>query len=111
MLSREVVKLVSRALAVIQAITALLDISYLPEKLAAWSRDVEELRNLPVGSHLFDYDTSLVREDRIYLAFLTFRIGLLCLATLLLWRCGPRIEKMLAFSPVKGQISNESGSV
>jgi hypothetical protein len=110
MSKREIVVLVSRALAIIQAITAVLDLAYLPEHLMVLSRHVNELNSLPMGSHLFDYDASLLREDRIYLAFLTLRIGILCLAALLFWRCGPFIERMLSPSTVEGKASDQTGS-
>ena len=109
-MGRESFRVVSRALAVIQAITAILDISYLPERLVALSRHIHEVDLLPLGSRLISYDASLVSEDRIYLAFLTFRIGLLCLATLLFWRCGPLVEKLLDFSTGGSQSSDQTGS-
>jgi hypothetical protein len=83
----EVVRLVSRALAAIQFITALLDITYLPERMLAVSRygRVDPRLGLPFLGLL----------ERVEISSLLFRIaGLLTLAWLF-WACGPKIMELL----------------
>jgi len=92
---RELVILVSRALAAIQVVTALMEMTYLPDHLLALSRHIKEFQDLPIGNHLRAYDLSVITGDRVALAFLVLRIGILCLATLAFWICSPRIEKIL----------------
>jgi hypothetical protein len=77
--------LVTRALAFIQLITALLEITYLPERLL--------LVQLHFRTHgaLNTYDP-LFAPDLISALVLLIRIGILLLAALLLLRGGPKIQ-------------------
>jgi hypothetical protein len=88
MTRREVVLLVSRALAVIQLMSALLDITYLPAYLM-------DLFHHPLSLHwpyFNDYWSRYYTE--LLLAFVA-RIAILLFAALVLWRCGPQIEAFL----------------
>lgn len=86
----EVVRVVSRALSVIQGITAAIEISYLPERFVSLAHDAGRLNDF-------------VAYDRIGLAFLFFRIAFLLAAAAALWNCGPWIQRLL------GPVDTRSG--
>lgn len=91
---KEAVLLVSRALAVIQFVTALLDISYLPERFISlnhYTRVVNSIGDSGVGAYSVYYLT----YDRVGMAFLFARIAALLTLTLVLWNCGPWVERLL----------------
>jgi len=85
----QVVLLVSRAIAIIQCITAMLEISYLPERLMSLHH-YQARGNAPAA--LPDY---LARLYSTEVALLCFRIALLLTLTLVFWQCGPRLREFL----------------
>jgi hypothetical protein len=84
----EAVKLVSRALAIIQLITALLEITYLPADILAWYHHAQ------FGSSLISSDY-YTRLSSIELGALILRICGEFLLTLILWNCGPWVARFL----------------
>jgi hypothetical protein len=93
----EVVLLVSRALACIQAITAILDASYMPERFMSLHHYVQEaqLAASVRNSSTFELTAYYVSLDRTEIAFFFGRIAFLLLMALLFWNCGPRIARFL----------------
>jgi hypothetical protein len=89
MTREEAILLVSRALACIQAIAALLDFSYLPEHMLSLHH---YLQLAQTGSTTVAYWLSL---ERVEIAFYFGRIAILLLTTLIFWNCGPRIARFL----------------
>ncbi len=85
---REIVLLVSRALAVIQIMSALEEISYLPNRLILLWHQIGPTRFLDLSSYfsLYEIESTLA---------LILRISLLLLAAYLFWTCGPKIERFL----------------
>jgi hypothetical protein len=75
-------------LAVIQVITALLDITYLPDRLMVLWHQIGPRRFLDLSSFgsIYEIESTLA---------LILRIALLLLAAYLFWNCGPRIEQLL----------------
>ena len=97
-MSREdVVVLVSRALAAIQAITALLDASYLPTHFMSLHHYGQEAQMAAAASKrgTFDLAAYYVTLERVDIAFFFGRIAFLLLMALLFWNCGPRIARLL----------------
>jgi len=86
---REIVVLVSRALACVQLITALLDVSYLPEKLFSFLHYVHQPDALDNGHRYFRM------LDSISILTQLARIGILLVAFLIFWNCGDWIEQIL----------------
>jgi hypothetical protein len=82
---RECFVLVSRSLAFIQLISALLEVTYLPERIL-----LVQLHFRTQGT-LANYDPLFV-PDLLSALVLLIRIGILILAALLLLRGGPKIE-------------------
>lgn len=87
---KETALLVSRAFALLLTTWALVDVTYLPERLFALSHHMS-LRSA-LATH--DYWSSYYL---IITAFSLVRILALFLAAALFWRCGPRAEAL--FSP------------
>ncbi|MGH9560564.1 MAG: hypothetical protein ACRD3S_03835 [Terracidiphilus sp.] len=85
----EAVVLVSRALACVQAISALLDLTYLPDKLM-WLRHYMQLSSS--GS---SYGTEMMPIEQIEIALYFGRIAMLLFFTFVFWNCGPRIARFL----------------
>jgi hypothetical protein len=85
--TNQIVLLVSRAIAVIQCITALLEVSYLPERLMS----LHHYRG-PGEILASDY---LARQYSTALAFLCFRIAVLLALAWAFWQCGPRLRRLL----------------
>ena len=83
----EVVLLVSRAIAVIQCITALLEISYLPERFMSLHHSMRS--SSWIGP---DYLTSI---HSLEFSMLCFRITGLLVLTWVFWQCGPWMKKLL----------------
>lgn len=83
----EAVLLVSRALACMQAISALLYASYLPERLLSLHH-YTQLQS--------EYFTAY---DRVQIAFYFGRIAFLLLMTFVFWNCGPGISRFLLPEP------------
>jgi hypothetical protein len=93
----EAVLLVSRALGCIQAITALVEAAYLPERFIALHHYVQRIQ-LALAARdtgAFDLETYYVSLERVEIAFFFGRIAFLALFTLLFWNCGPRIARFL----------------
>jgi hypothetical protein len=88
MTQNEAVRLVSRALAIIQLITALLEITYLPGHILSWHHHAQ----FGATSIPSDYLTRLYTID---LGALVLRICGELLLTLILWNCGPWIARIL----------------
>jgi hypothetical protein len=85
MSKKDCLVLVTRALAFIQLISALLEISYLPEKLM-----MVQLHFRRQG--ILDAYDPLLRPDLVDALSLIIRIGILLLAALFLLQAGPRVE-------------------
>jgi len=88
MTRREIVVLVSRAIAVIQLMSAVIEITYLPAYLLNLFHHLFPVGSLDVG----DYWSRYYMEA---LLALIARIAILLLAALIFWKCGPKIEQML----------------
>jgi hypothetical protein len=94
MTREEVVRLVSRAIAAIQFIYALVDITYLPERMLAVHHygSVDPRLGLPFIGLL----------DRVEISSLLFRIAGLLSVAWIFWNCGPWISRMLLPDPQAG---------
>jgi hypothetical protein len=84
----EVVRVVSRALACIQMVSAVLDASYLPNYSLS-------LHHYSQSAELSTSSAYLATYDRLDIAFMSGRVGFLCLMALIFWNCGPRIACFL----------------
>jgi len=87
---REMVLLVSRALALLYFISALIEVTYLPERLFSLTHYWKQ--NSVLLGHNYATNDYLIIATSLVLRILTY----LLIATLL-WRCGPRVERL--FSP------------
>jgi hypothetical protein len=87
---REVVLLVSRALALLFISSAFIEGTYLPERLFAFSHYVRQ-RSVVVGPS-FSSNYYLILS-----VFLVLRVLSYSFAATLFWKCGPRVEGL--FSP------------
>lgn len=96
---KEIVLLVSRALAIIQFVTALLEISYLPERFMSL------LRHDRLDSVLISPATDAWYQNyyRVVIAFLFLRIIGLLVLTYIFWNCAPWFERQLL--PANGDAS------
>jgi len=86
---REAIVLVSRALACIQLITALLDATYLPERVLAFLH----YANLPEATTNSQHYFRVI--DTLSVFTLIVRIGILLVTFLIFWNCGAWIERTL----------------
>ena len=86
---REIVVLVSRALACIQLITALLDVCYLPEKLFSF---VHYANQPDISGNSQHYFRML---ESVSILTLVLRIGILLVSFLIFWNCGAWVERTL----------------
>jgi hypothetical protein len=88
---KEAVLLVSRALAVMQFAYAMIEITYLPIRVMSLAHHARRLSVL--GESAYDaFWQSYYRTD---IAFLLLRVLFLLLVTVVLWNCGPWIERVL----------------
>ena len=90
---RDIVLLVSRAIALLQIIAAVVGISGLPTQAFLIYRQWTRLAGLPAINRI---------QDPVFgMGLLTtlLRIGLLLFAATLFWNCGPAIERMLLPTP------------
>ena len=87
---KELVLLLSRAFALLLISWALVEVSYLPERLFALSHHINERSVLATHDYWSSYYL-------IVTVFLVVRILALLLAAALFWRCGPRVQAL--FSP------------
>ena len=85
---KEIVLLVSRALAVMQAAYALVDVTYVPAYLFS-------------ANHYAPDAGYLGTIHRIELAAMLFRIVGLAVLSWLFWRCGPWVAGLLLPTPAK----------
>jgi hypothetical protein len=88
---KEVVLLVSRALAIIQFVTALLDTAHLPE----WLVSLHHHESLIAAAGISDADVYWRSYDQVAIAFLLARIASLLVLTLVFWNCAPWFERLL----------------
>ena len=95
MSKEEIVRLVCRALSIIQVVTAVIEMAYLPEHFAMLAIEAKR------GS-------DLVAGERIGLAFLFFRIAFLLVVAAILWNCGPRLQRMMATVQSKNEQEQSS---
>jgi hypothetical protein len=88
---KEVVLLVSRAFAACQLATALLELSYLPERLFSMYHHAK------LGSLLSDSaaDNYFRTYDQIGVLSLIARIVGLLILTVVFWQCGPWVERIV----------------
>lgn len=85
----EIVLLVSRALAVMWAVAALLDVTYVPEFLISAHHYATPAGVSSLGT------SYLEMIHRIYVGALLIRIVVLSIATWLFWQCGPWVAGLL----------------
>jgi hypothetical protein len=82
------VLLVSRALAIFQFVYALLEITYLPERLISLFGHASAAGSSGTDDYLRTY-------DRVGVVFLLVRIAIQLALTVIFWNCGPWIERVL----------------
>ena len=101
---KEIVILVSRAFALIQLVTALLEITYLPGRFMSLIHHVREIDT--VGpSRAGDYWRMYYQLD--IMSFMIRIAGLLIIA-ILFWHCGPWVERILSPKPEElGDLGSE----
>jgi hypothetical protein len=90
MSKKELAFLVSRAFGLLLATWALVDVTYLPERLFALSHYMSQRSILAPRDYMTSYYL-------IITAFALVRTLALFIAAALFWKCGPRVEKL--FSP------------
>ena len=98
---REVILIVSRAIAIFQLLSVLLELTYLPDRFYSLSHHSKVL--LASSSEMNVY---LWTGDRISIAMLLLRIIMYLIFAAVFWTCGPTIERFLC--PVDPQ---NTGSV
>lgn len=86
---KEIVLLVSRAFALLLISWALVDVTYLPERLFAFSHHLSQRSVLGTPDYWSNYYLVIT-------AFTVVRILALFLAAVWFWRCGPRIENLFS---------------
>jgi hypothetical protein len=86
---KEIVLLVSRALAIIQFISAVLEIAYLPEKLFSYLHYAGRLGNVVTANGYW------AAYYRVEIGFFFARIIFLLVLTVVFWNCGPWVERTL----------------
>jgi hypothetical protein len=100
MSKREIVVLVSRALSIIQIVTVLLEVTYLPQELLGLFHHIFPLQTPVFGDYLS-------RSYMEAVLALIARIAICSFAAVLLWKCGPDIERFLTPSETR---NSEAGS-
>jgi hypothetical protein len=90
---KELVLVVSRAFALLLITWALVEVTYLPDRVFALCHHLSQRSVLATRDYLSSYYL-------IMTAFTIVRMLALFLASLLFWRCGPRVEAL--FSPQQG---------
>jgi hypothetical protein len=88
---KEAVLLVSRALAMIQLITAFLEITTLPVRLISLSHYTSRIN----ASTAIPPDYYFKSQDEVSIAFMWARIVGLLVFAFLFWNCGPWVERVL----------------
>jgi uncharacterized membrane protein len=88
---KEAVLLVSRALSILQLIYALMELTYLPVRLASLLHHTAHINALwPSG-----YDDFWGGYYRLDIAFLFARVTICLVVAFLFWNCGPWVERLL----------------
>ena len=88
---KEAVLVVSRALAMIQLISALLEITTLPDRLVSLNHYTSRIN----ASTALSSDYYFRSYDQVGIAFMWARIVCLLVFGFLFWNCGPWIERVL----------------
>jgi hypothetical protein len=88
---KEAVILVSRALAMIQLISALIESSYLPDRFVSLYHYTIRIN----GSAVSQPDNYLRSYYQLAIAFIFARIAILLFFAFIFWNCGPWIEQKL----------------
>ena len=97
---REIVLLVSRAIALLQIIAAVVDgISSLPTQAFLLYRQSTMLAALPAINRMPSHVLGVAPLLGMGLLTALLRIGLLLFAATLFWNCGPAIERVLSPTP------------
>jgi hypothetical protein len=91
MTRKEAVLLVSRALAIIQLISAIIESSYLPDRFISLYHYTVRIN----GASVSQPDNYLRSYYQLIIAFIFMRIALLLVFAFLLWNCRPWIERIL----------------
>jgi hypothetical protein len=88
---KQVVRIVSRALSILFGVTALIETTYLPERLYSYVFYANRAKSLgaTVG------DVHFYRTDRIEVGFLFLRIVIYLLLAMIFWKCAPWVERLL----------------
>jgi hypothetical protein len=88
MSKREIVVLVSRALALTQAVYGIVGATYVPEEVIFLTQRLK--------SHSVLVPVSLASEPQFYsLIFYILRLVIITAAAVLFWKCGPRVSNWL----------------
>jgi len=90
---KELVLLVSRAFALLLITWALVEVTYLPDRLFALFHHLSQRSVLATRDYWSTYDLILTGSTAV-------RMLALFLAAAVFWRCGPRVEAL--FSPQQG---------
>ena len=103
---KEAVLLVSRALAMIQLISAFLEITTLPDRLVSlnhYTSRINASRAIPSDYYFKSY-------DQVGIAFMFARIAGLLIFAFIFWNCGPWIERVLLPKPERQDQAAGTGS-
>jgi hypothetical protein len=96
MTRKELVFLFGRAFALLLSTWALVEVSYLPERLFALSHRINERSVLTTHDYWSTYYL-------IVTVFLAVRIAALIIAAVLFWQCGPRVQSIFSSRPEEMQ--------
>lgn len=93
----EAVLLVSRAVACMQGMYAVVDATYLPERFMTLHHYVQRFQMFLAAkdAEASAVDAYYVSLERVEIAFFFGRIAFLLLMAFLFWNCGPRIARLL----------------
>jgi hypothetical protein len=91
MSSKEAVRLVSSGLSTLFGINALIDTTYLPERLYSYVFYANRAKSpsATIG------DVHFFGEDRVEVGLLLLRIGIYLLLAVAFWKCAPWVERLL----------------
>ncbi|MGD0628725.1 MAG: hypothetical protein ABR987_05205 [Terracidiphilus sp.] len=106
MSKKEAVLLVSRALAMIQIITAFIEAATLPDRLVSLHHYTDRISRSAATSQDFYFQS----YDRVGIALLFARVAGLMLFALLFWNCGPLVERILLPKSPAGENQTELSS-
>jgi hypothetical protein len=100
---KEMVFLISRALALLWGIGALTDALYLPERLFSayhYMAAQSMMNKVATDAHIGSLYRSLITPLALAPIFLILHVGVLALIATVFWKCGPRIARL--FEPPSG---------